>query len=197
TVVTPTLGMTDDEIAALGAISSVAFTIACVIGGVVSDAWGRRRSLAVFAGGMALPTLWLAWRFTQAGWALPPAAVDGAWPRAEALIFDWQVATVVFGVFMGLMYGVRSALYMDIAEPRIAATQFTASMALLNLVTSYSYWWQGRALTPAAEGGWGFTVPQTLVADAAFGLLFLVVLPFLRPRSADATDDAAPRASTG
>jgi MFS transporter, PAT family, beta-lactamase induction signal transducer AmpG len=107
------------------------------------------------------------------------------------MITAWWIGSMVYAVFYGLMYGVRSALYMDIAEPRIAATQFTASMALLNVVTMYSYWWQGRAIAPAAEGGWGLTLPQALLADCAVGLLFLLVLPFLRPRRAEAASEIA------
>ena len=114
----------------------------------------------------------------------PAALADGTWPRAESLIRDWWIAGLVYGGLVGMMYGVRTALYMDIVDPRIAATQFTASMALLNVVTIYSYWWEGRAMTPAAEGGWGLTVPQTLAADAALGLVFLAVLPLLQPRKA-------------
>lgn len=185
-VITPTLGMTDDEIAALGFASSLVFAIACVTGGALSDRFGRRRTLAIFASGTVLPTLWLAWRFHAAGFLVaPPAGPDGMWPRAEGLITDWWVGGMVFAVFVGLMYGVRSAFYMDIAEPRIAATQFTASMALLNFVTMYSYWWQGSALQPAAEGGWGFTLPQALATDVGIGLLFLLVLPFVPPRKVE------------
>ena len=187
-VISPTLGMSDDEIASLNTVGSVVFAIACVAGGLLSDRFGRRRSLAVFAGGMALPTLWLAWRFHAAGWVVAPAAVDGVWPRAEALITDWWIGGTVYAVFMGLMYGVRSALYMDIAEPRIAATQFTASMALLNFVTMYSYWWEGKALSPVAEGGWGFSLSQTMVVDAAWGLVFLLLLPLLPHRRSVATE---------
>jgi PAT family beta-lactamase induction signal transducer AmpG len=181
--ITPTLGMTDDEIATWNLVGSVAFAVACVAGGVVSDKWGRRRTLALFSAATALPTLYLAWRFTAAGWLFPPEGVDGVWPRApEALILEWNLAGTVFAVFLGFMYGVQSALYMDIAEPRIAATQFTASMALLNLVTSYTFWWQGQALTSTADGGWGYTLPEVMMVDSAFGLVFLAVLPFLRPR---------------
>lgn len=185
-VITPTLGMTDDEIASLGAISSIVFAVACATGGALSDRLGRRLTLGLFAGATALPTLWMAWRFQQAGWDFAPAALaDGTWPRAEGLIRDWWIAGLVYGGFVGLMYGVRTALYMDIVEPRIAATQFTASMALLNVVTMYSYWWEGRAMTTVAEGGWGLTVPQTLTVDAVLGLVFLAVLPLLKPRTAE------------
>lgn len=181
-VISPTLGMTDDEIAALGLFTSVAFSVACVVGGVVSDRWGRRRTLALFAAATVLPTLWMAWRFSAAGWLYaPPTPPDGLWPRAGGLILDWTIASMVYAVFVGLMYGIRSALYMDIVEPRIAATQFTASMALLNVVTMYTYWWEGKALSSLAEGGWGLTLPQTLLVDCGLGLLFLLVLPMLVP----------------
>jgi MFS family permease len=180
-VITPTLGMSDDEIARLGATCSVIFAVACVVGGYISDRWGRRRSLGLFAGAMVLPTLWMAWRFSEAGWQSAPEGQDGVWPRHEELIAAWTGASYVYAVFMGLMYGVRSALYMDVADPRVAATQFTASMALLNLVTMYSYWWQGQALTPAEKGGWGLSLAQTMGMDAALGLVFLFILPFLAP----------------
>ncbi len=178
-VITPTLGMTDDEIAAINAVGSIVFSVACVAGGLVSDKWGRRRSLAVFSAATVLPTLWMAWQFTSAGWLHAPPAVAGVWPRAEGLITAWWIASTAYAVFLGLMYGIRSALYMDIAEPRIAATQFTASMALLNVVTMYTYWWEGKALSTVGEGGWGLTLPQTLYIDCALGLLFLLVLPLL------------------
>ncbi len=184
--VTPTLGMTDDEIATLGFASSMVFAVACLAGGALSDRIGRRLALALFAGSTALPTAGLAWHFHAAGFLSPPTALaDGTWPRNDAMIQAWVLASLVFAIGFGMMYGVRSALYMDIAEPRIAATQFTASMALLNLVIMYSYWWQGQALTAAGEGGWGWTLPQTLAADAAFGLIFIGVLVWLPTRGTE------------
>jgi PAT family beta-lactamase induction signal transducer AmpG len=64
---------------------------------------------------------------------------------------------------------------MDITTPRLAATQFTAYMALLNLVTTYSAAWQGLALAR-----WGY--PVTLSIDAVVGLFGLALLPLLSPR---------------
>jgi PAT family beta-lactamase induction signal transducer AmpG len=84
---------------------------------------------------------------------------------AELLRAFWA-ATIAFSLFMGLMYGTRSALFMDVCNPAVAATQFTAYMGLLNLVISYSAAWQGFA----AEK-WGY--PTTLVLDAAFGVAWL------------------------
>lgn len=182
TVLTPTLGMTDNEIATMGLVSSLVFTVCCMTGGFLSDRFGRKTTLAIFSLGTLLPTLWMGWRLHDAGWTMPAgASPSGTWPRHEALILSWWIASVVYSVFNGLMYGIRTAFYMDIVEPRIAATHFTACMALLNVVTIYSYWWQGKAVTPLADGGWGFTYLHIFLLDAALGALFLLVLPFVKP----------------
>lgn len=181
TILTPTLGMTDKEIAKLGLACSVIFTVCCMTGGFLSDRFGRRLTLALFSLGTLLPTLWMGWRLHSEGWTHPaPASPTGQWPRHEALIAAWWAASLVYSVFQGLMYGIRTALYMDIIEPRIAATHFTACMALLNVVTIYSYWWQGKAMTPIAEKGWGLTYLQIFTIDAAIGALFLLIIPFIQ-----------------
>jgi len=188
-VLTPTLGMTDKEIATLGIAGAVVFTVCCMAGGFLSDRYGRRRTLALFAAGTLLPTLWMGWRLHAEGWTMPTgASPTGTWPRHEALIHAWWIASMVYAVFQGLMYGIRTAFFMDVVEPRIAATQFTACMALLNLVTVYSYWWQGKAITPLSEGGWGFTYLGIFLLDAAAGAVFLLILPFakIHPRSVEA-----------
>ena len=73
------------------------------------------------------------------------------------------------------MYGTRAALFMDVTTPAVAATQFTAYMALLNFVIQYSARWQGLALER-----WGY--PTTLLIDGAIGLLSLTLLPLVAPR---------------
>jgi hypothetical protein len=95
--------------------------------------------------------------------------------------------SVVFALFNGLMYGTRTALFMDVCNPAVAATQFTAYMALLNLVISYSARWQG-----AAAVRWGY--PTTFVLDAVFGLVCLAFLPFMRPVKPPRPDDVPKRA---
>jgi PAT family beta-lactamase induction signal transducer AmpG len=186
TVLTPTLGMTDKEIAALGLVSSLVFTVCCMTGGFLSDRFGRRLTLALFALGTLVPTLWMAWRLGGEGWTMPlPASADGSWPRQEVLIKAWWIAAIAYSVFNGLLYGIRTALFMDIVEPKIAATQFTACMALLNLVTIYCYWWQGKAVTPVADGGWGLSYQSIFLIDAALGTVFIFILPFLKPRNVE------------
>lgn len=182
TILTPTIGMNDNEIATMGLVTSLIFTVCCMAGGYLSDRFGRRLTLAVFALGTLIPTVWMGWKLQSEGWTMPAgASATGTWPRHEALITAWWAASLVYSLFNGLMYGIRTAMFMDIVEPRIAATQFTACMALLNLCTVYSYWWQGKAVTPISQDGWGFTYLQIFLLDAALGAVFLLILPFVKP----------------
>ena len=98
------------------------------------------------------------------------------------MIAFW-IASLAFSIFNGLMYGTRTALFMDIVTPAVAATQFTAYMSLLNLVIAYSAAWQG-----ACAKAIGY--PRTLALDAMVGLVCLVFLPFLKkvPRTLAPSD---------
>jgi len=178
--------MTNNEIGSLSLVCSVIFVAFCMLGGFLSDRFGRRLTLVVFSAGTLLPTLWMGWQLHSAGWTYPvEGAADGTWPRHEALINAWWIAGLIYSMFQGLMYGIRTAFYMDIVEPKIAATQFTAYMAMLNLVTIYSYWWEGLAITSVEKGGWGLTYLQIFLVDAGIGALFLLVIPFVKPRPSD------------
>ena len=172
------LGLDDNEIAQLNLICTVIFAPFCILGGWVSDRFGRRSSLALFAFLTVVPTLWLAYVMWQAGWIMP---VDIKTPNrphpSTVLVFTFWAACIVYNIFQGLYYGIRTALYMDITNPAVAATQFTAYMALLNLCISYTAWWQGHVVE------W-LGYPLTLVLDCAFGMSALLLLPLMRPRRA-------------
>jgi predicted MFS family arabinose efflux permease len=87
------------------------------------------------------------------------------------------VASLLYSLANGMMYGARAALFMDVSSPRVAATQFTAYMALLNLSISYSAKWQGWAVDR-------YGYPATLAADAVIGLIclaFLAAMGQIRP----------------
>ena len=170
------LGLSDNAIAQLNLASSVTFAFACVAGGWLSDRFGRRRMLGLFIFLTALPTLWLAWTMLQANWILPLnlKAANRPTPSAALVAVFWM-ASISFGVFQGLYYGVRSALFMDVTTKAVAATQFTAYMAMSNLVISYTAWWQGWAITR-----WGY--PVTLAVDAAVGMIVLALLPLMGPK---------------
>ncbi|MEM7165736.1 MAG: MFS transporter, partial [Planctomycetota bacterium] len=171
------LGLSDNETASLSLASTITSAVCCVVGGLLSDRFGRRRMLATYVIAMSIPTLALAYQLHSYGWIFPvvdPETIDRA-ATPSALITSLWAATLAFAVFQGLMYGTRTALFMDVCKPAVAATQFTAYMALLNLVLSYSAAWQGWAI---AKYGY----PTTLMIDAAIGLIGLSLLPLMRPQ---------------
>jgi len=132
--------------------------------------------LALYFTLMAVPTLYLALVLKQNGWIMPVdvEAVDR--PLApQAVITAFWIAVLVYSVFQGLMYGSRTALFMDVTNPAVAATQFTAYMALMNLTISYSAAWQGWWIER-------FGYPGTLLVDALFGLVCIATLPLMSPR---------------
>jgi PAT family beta-lactamase induction signal transducer AmpG len=117
------LGMNDDQVGALNFWSNVVSAVCMVIGGWLSDKFGRRGTLAWQTIFMSAPVLYLMWVLHDAGYVMPRAV--GAAPIPE-LIRELWIANIVYSVFQGLMYGTRSAIMMDVTNPRVAATQFTA-----------------------------------------------------------------------
>lgn len=175
------LGLKDRQIGVLGLLSSTLSAGFCILGGWLSDRFGRRRTLALFITGMSLATFAMALMMQRFHWIMPisPQAVDRPAVPADLVTVFW-VLTLAYSVFQGLMYGVGTAIYMDVTTPSVAATQFTAYMAMCNLVYSYTSTWQGHSLQR-----WGY--PVTLGIDAAFGLVCLLLLPLMgRPRRAEA-----------
>jgi PAT family beta-lactamase induction signal transducer AmpG len=170
------LGMGDSEIGLLALVSAIISAVGCVVGGYLSDRFGRRRMLAIYVACTALPSLILAYLMYRHGWIMPVdmKMTDRPVPP-DVLLTGFWVVNIVFSVFQGLYYGTRTALLMDICTPSVAATQFTAYMAVLNLVISYSAFWQGKAIVT-----WGY--PTTLVIDACFGLACLAFLPLMRKK---------------
>ncbi len=181
------LGLNDNQVAFLTLWSTILSALGCVAGGWLSDRLGRRRMLALYLVGTALPTIYLAWVMHQVGWIFPVdmQAVGRPVP-SPGLVSTFWAMTMLYSIAQGLMYGTRTALFMDVTTPRVAATQFTAYMALLNLVTVYTARWQGWAVER-----WGY--PLTLTADSVVGLLCIALLPLVQPvRFAAATRGADP-----
>lgn len=180
------LGLTDAQVAALNLWSTIIFALFCVAGGWISDRLGRRISLGVFLALTAIPTLWLAWAMQGAGWIWPvdPQLPDRPVPSAALVTVFWA-AVLVYNAISGLGYGVRTALFMDVTIPRVAATQFTAYMAMLNFAITYTSAWQGQAIER-----WGY--PKTLLIDSLVGLVSLALLPLMRKRPDDGNPGRAP-----
>jgi MFS family permease len=169
------LGFNDQQVASLNLWSTVIFAVSCISGGWFSDRFGRRRTLAIFVAMTALPTLYIASQLQAAGWihSIPADAPDRP-PVPGALVRAFWIAVLSYNVFQGLYYGIRTALFMDITTPAVAATQFTAYMAMQNLAISYTSTWQGFSITR-------FGYPLTLAFDCVAGLVPLVLLPFMAP----------------
>jgi MFS transporter, PAT family, beta-lactamase induction signal transducer AmpG len=163
-------GMTDEGIANISLVTNVVGAAFMVAGGWLADRWGRLRMLALYLATMSLPVFYLAWQLQVAGY-VTPRALGGA-PMPAMITLLW-VTSVGYAVGQGLMYGTRSAVFMDITNPRVAATQFTAYMAMMNLAIAYSSTWLGIAVE-----AWGY--PVTLWADGLIGLICILLLSGLK-----------------
>jgi MFS transporter, PAT family, beta-lactamase induction signal transducer AmpG len=175
------LGMNDDEVGTLSLWSQIISAACMVLGGWLSDKWGRRRTLAVYLSGMSLPVLYLWWMLQLHGYDMPRTPGGPALP---ALVTALWIASLWYSVFQGLMYGTRSAIMMDITNPVVAATQFTAYMAMMNLAIAIAASWQG-----VAAEAWGYQI--TLLVDAATGVLCVLLLPWMKRQSGVFSDALA------
>lgn len=142
---------------AIGLFFGIAVIVATVSGGLaggrLSDRWGRRRSVALFL---------VAFVACVAG--LGMADLAGARP---AVILSLLAAMyLAVGLFTAASY----ALFMDLSDPRIGGTQFSAFMSATNACESWSAWAGGR-LTAGA----GY--PSAFLVMSAASLL---ALPLLR-----------------
>jgi len=177
------LGLTDDMIGTMGLGVGALNAFGCIVGGWVSDRYGRRATLAVFVGLTAIPTLILAWLMHSIGHVMPVPPGTAA-PIATMLLIQYVSIAATYSFCQGLTYGGSTALYMDITTPAVAATQFTAYMALANLATTYTATWQGQSIEH-------FGYPTTLMLDVVIGMLCIALLPWMATARLR-NDDAAP-----
>ncbi len=177
-------GLDSPAIAQLSLCSTILAAIGCVAGGLLSDRFGRKTMLALYAIATTLPTLWLAYQLSKYGWNLPVKMDPETIPHRDALLMSLWIATCTYSLAQGLMYGARTALFMDVCQAAVAATQFTASMSLMNLALAYSSRWQGTAIERLGY-------PTTLVIDSGVGLLCLLPLLLITTSSSRFSDSTA------
>ncbi len=156
------IGMTEEQIATFTFFGTIIAAAGCIIGGWISDRIGHRKALSVWYVLTVIPSLYLAMNFV---------GVEGT---TGITITIFVIASLAYSLTSGLIQGTRTALFMGLTNPRVAATQFTGYMALNNLVYSYSSLWQGRF---ADSSGYA----HTMYLDSALVIIPLLFIPFLIP----------------
>jgi MFS transporter, PAT family, beta-lactamase induction signal transducer AmpG len=99
-----------------------------LVGGRLSDTWGRLRTVGIFLVGLAASIV-----------ALALADLSGA--RDETTLIG---LLVVMYLFIGLFTASSYALFMDLTDPALGGTQFSTYMAATNGCESWSAWVGGR-----------------------------------------------------
>jgi PAT family beta-lactamase induction signal transducer AmpG len=148
-------GFRQVEYASLGALALAPNLIGALAGGRLADRMGRP---AVVAGALILAAV----SWTAFGLLSPQWSIKGVW-MGQAL---------VGAAASGALLTVLTAVFMDLAEPGIAATQFAVCMALGNL---------GSVLGRASAGALEARFPLATLALVAGALL--TVLAFWTVKS--------------
>lgn len=146
----------------IGVFFGVYVVLATLIGGLVggwlSDRWGRAHALALFLVAVVGTVATLGWIDVRGG--------------ASATLLITILVAMYFTV--GLFTVASYAFFMDLTHPRVGATQFTTFMAATNGCESWSAWAAG-ALVASSGYGWTFLV----MAGVSLGALAWLV-PGLR-----------------
>jgi PAT family beta-lactamase induction signal transducer AmpG len=155
-------GLTEMQIARLSVFNTIGGAVGCVIGGLLADRFGIRKMLGIYYILTALPGLVLAAQISSVG-------LTGV--SSEML----HGTIVAHGLLYGMCFGAHAAIFMGLTNPAVAATQFTAFMAMSNLAISYTNYWQGVI----AER---IDYAMVLYIDAALMLVPVMIIPFIRTR---------------
>jgi len=141
-------GFRQAEYASLGALALAPSLIGAFAGGRLADRTGRT---PVVAAALVLGALsWAAFGLLSPEWSIKGV---------------WIVQALAAGAASGALFTVLTALFMDLAEPRVVATQFALCMALGNLGSVL-----GRASAGALEAHFPLA-KLALAAGAALAVL--------------------------
>ena len=155
-------GLTETQISQVSILNSTLAGVGCVIGGIIADRVGVKLTTGMFFALSALPTMYLATQIASIGLTAIP-------------ITHFYGVIMSHGFLFGMGYGSRMAIFMGLTSPAVAATQFTAYMAISNLCVSITNYWQGTV----AEN---FDYSVALYIDSALIIAAVVLLPFIKNR---------------
>ena len=155
-------GFSEAKIAQITTANTIAGALGCIIGGILADRFGLRKMLGIYYVLTVIPTLILAYNISSVGLTEVPASLVSG-------------TLIVHGFLYGMCFGTQAAVFMGITNPAVAATQFTAFMAMGNLVVSYTNYWQGVV----AEN---FDYARVLYIDSLLVIFPLLIIPFLKSR---------------
>jgi PAT family beta-lactamase induction signal transducer AmpG len=155
-------GLSEAQISQVAIANSAFAGIGCVLGGLLGDKLGVKKVVAFFFTLGAVPTLFLAIQISTVGLSAIP-------------ITHFYAAIMLHGLIYGLAYGVQASIFMGLTSPAVAATQFTAYMALSNLSIVIANYWQGQV-----AGRINYSA--ALYIDCALIILAVSLLPFLTDR---------------
>ena len=149
-------GVPEKTIGMFFGIAVVAATLTGgLIGGKLSDRWGRIRSVALFLAGFVVMI---------AGLALSDIVMETPPPP---VLLGWLTGMYFF---IGLFTAASYALFMDLTDARLGGTQFSTFMAATNGCESGSAWAGGRIVG----------VANYATAFLALSAVSLLSLPLLK-----------------
>jgi len=160
--ITVDYGLGEMQIAEVNIYNTIAAAIGCLVGGFLADRFGIKKMLGLFYVLTALPALFLGMQISAVG--------------LEAVSHTQLYGVIIaHGLLYGMAFGQHAAIFMGMTNPAVAATQFTAFMAMSNLAISFANYWQG-IVAERIDYAMVFYLESLLV------IVPLVLLPFLRNR---------------
>ena len=155
-------GLDKASIAQISVLNTVFAGIGCIVGGMLGDKFGIKKMMGLFYFLTTLPTIYLASKIASLGLTAIP-------------VEDLYGIIILHGFFYGGAFSQHAAIFMGMTNPAVAATQFTAYMAISNLAISTGNLWQGIV---AERMGYS----TALYFDALIVVAALTVIPFLNNR---------------
>jgi MFS transporter, PAT family, beta-lactamase induction signal transducer AmpG len=139
-----------------GVFAVSATLIGGLLGGRLSDRWGRIRSVGVFLTGLSASIIAL--------------ALADLWGSREPSTLIGLLVVMYF--FIGLFTASSYALFMDLTDPALGGTQFSTYMAATNGCESWSAWAGGQV---AGRAGYAPAfLTMTTVSLGGLALLWLL-----------------------